>query len=404
MNPLKATFEDYQAQYDTILPLKAREVLTYVQIKVRHAVAVIDESVQIPEFVLRIGQFVVAAFSLFPSIDPLLEGPKQFCKDVKNFTNVVKGMKSVDGFLHFKFHWKSLILNISGLTLFIVSSLSLIDRFNFYNVTPIKISLTALPILGILPWGGLLPLSVVGLMGMISLFAIEKMGKLQEDKMRIKSDKLSFWSVPFDLAKVQENQLKYQTKILDLKEKIAAYEVLIEKGTEVEDDLIQRSDQSSRFVACQKALSELSETLKKTDKILKKVEQKSEQWNLLEKNWSYIDSQEVENFRQAKQAKWEKKLEKIECEKRATMLSISNSILILARQALVIVSVATGYGIVTLPFLVNIGLDAYVAGTGMMTFFMKRSIKKIKIPSEDLATYINLNVTPGSDNPTDIKE
>lgn len=387
MNPLDATFEDYQAQYETILPLKVRTGLTYVQIKVHNAVVFIDEFFQAPDCIVRVMQFVVATFSLFPTADSYLEGPKQFCKDAKNFTNFVKGLKSVDGFLNFKFHWKPIVMNISGLTLFIVSGLSLAERFQVYNVASIKTSLLAVPVFGILPWGGLLPFSIVGLMGMISIFAVEKMSRLKIEEMRIKSDKLPFWSTPLDLSKIKEKQCKFHAEILNLQDEINAYEALIQEGTELEVELIQQSDQPRPLLACQKALSELNKTMEKAQEILTKVEQKAEKWDLLEKNWRFINFAELENFRQAKQTKWELKLGKVESEKRATMLSITNSMIILGRQALVIVSVATGYGIVTLPFALNIGLDAYVAGTGMVTFLMKRSIKKIKVPSINLDSY-----------------
>lgn len=392
MNPLNAVFEDYQAQYETALPLKAREALSYVQIKVHKAATFVEESSQVLSCVVSLVQFAVVVFSLFPSLDSsYLDGPKQFCKDVRNFTSFVKGSKSIDGFLNFKFKWQPIVLNILGLTLSILSGLSLVERFQFYNVTPIKTALAAIPIFGILPWGGLFPFSVVGVMGIISLFAIEKMGKLKAEEMHIKGDKLPFWSTSLDLSKVKDKQCKFQAEILNLEEEIAAYENLIEEGEEVKADLIQRFDQARHLVACQKALNELNNTMTKAKAILAKKEQKAEQWNLLEKNWSYIDPQELESFRQAKQAKWKKKLQKVENEKKATLLSITNSVVTLARQALVIISVATGYGILTLPFLVNIGLDAYIAGTSIITFFMKKSIKKIKIPSENLTSHIKFD-------------
>lgn len=399
MNPLIATFEDYQAQYETILPIEVRKGLTCLQTHVHHAVVVIDEAFLGPELILKMIQMSVALLSFIPFMESNLDGAKQFCKDGKNFSNFVKGLKSVDGFLNFKFSWKSIVLNVSGMTLCIVSTLSLLDRIQVVNISVIKVYLVAIPRFGILPYGGLLSLSVVGLMGMIALLALEKRGKLEKEKVFIQDDKLIYWSQPLDSHRVHEHQVKYQTKVLDLQSEIVAYEALIQKGEEIENELSGRSDQTYPIYTCRKALDELRGTFENKQRELEEFEKKSSKWTALDRNWTHIDSKELEAFRQAKREKWEAKLNKIEQEKRMSLFSIINNVIILSRQALVIVSVATGYGIVTLPLLINMGLDAAIAGCGIKTFFMKRSIKKIKIPPVDLADYVTLNLDNEKESP-----
>lgn len=392
MYSLNATFEDYQAQYDTFLPIQLREGLTYLQTNIHYAVSVIDETFQVPEFVLRIIQFSVAILSVFPSIHSSLEMPKQFCKDAKNFTNCVKGLKAVDGFLNFKFAWKLMMLNVSGMTLFIVSTLSLIERAQLLDVAAIKVYLTAIPVFGILPWGGLLPFSIVGLMSLAALLAVDKRSMLTEEEARIHNEKLAFWSQSLDLSTVQIREQRYLDQVSGLNQEIAAYKTLITNGNQIENELNQGEDQAKEIYICCKALEELISTLKKKETELAKYEQKSAEWTGLERNWNHIDSEELENFQKAKLEKWETKLTKIKREKRYSLLSIANNIIILSRQAVVITGVACGYGVVVLPLLINVGLDAVVAGCGMVNFFMKRSIKKMQISPISLSHYVNLNL------------
>lgn len=404
MNPLNATFEDYQAQYETVLPLNVRNGLTYVQVQIHYVVTVIDGVIQFPDIVLRTTQLAVAVFSFVPPIAPALEMPKQFCKDAKNLINVIKGLKSIDGFLEFKLSWQPIVMNISGITLLIVSALSLIERVNWVDVHAIKVFLTAIPIFGSLPYGGLLPFSIAGLMGMTACFGSDKRSKLIKDEAYIKNEKFVFWSHPLDLNTVQQRQAKYETRVLNLQAEIAAYEELIEDGKQVQDELDEYPDQAHRVYACQKALEELSAAWGKKVKDLSKSKEKASQWSALGRDWNQINLQELEDFRQAKYAKWEAKLDRIQLEKKANFIAITNNVIIFSRQALVIISVAMGYGIVTLPLIVNVGLDGTVAGCGLATFCMKRSIKKIKIPRVNLDKYVHFNMSPTPENFGDIEK
>ncbi len=393
MDLLNATFEDYQVQYETFLPIELRKGLTYLQTHVHYAVTIIDESFPAVELVFRIIQVSVGILCFFPSLEPSLEAPKQFCKDVKNLTGVVKGLKSIDGLLNFKFVWKLIMLNVSGMTLFIVSALSLIERTQLLDVSAIKTYLRAIPIFGILPYGGLFSFSVMGLMGLTAFSALGKRSQLIEEENRIKNEKLTFWSQSLDLPEVRMQEQKYQMRVADLKMEITAYELLIKEGRDIEDEFNQRGDQTKEWYTCCQALKELNSTLKKKQTELEKYEEKCADWTELDRNWNQINPQELEDFRKAKQEKWEVKLNKIKSEKRSGLLAIVSQIIIFSKQALVIIGLATGYGMIALPGLINIGLETVVAGCGMTTFFMKRSIKKIQISPVRLTQYVNLAIS-----------
>jgi hypothetical protein len=220
---------------------------------------------------------------------------------------------------------------------------------------------------------------------MLSLLAREKVKKLEQEETRIKTEKLPFWLEPLDSCKIQKKWEKICQKVKKLETEEQVYQNLIVEGEKVK----QQCNEPKRVYSCQKALNGLNVALKKQKKVLLKYQKKAKQWEVLHSKGSGIDSQQLEEFQKAKHAKWKTRLEKIEIEKKAVLISITNNVITLARQTLTICSVATGFGIINLPCVVNIVLDTYITGTSMMAFLQKRSAKKIKIISIHLNQFIN---------------
>lgn len=387
MNVLNTKFEDYQAQYETILPSSIKENLKSLKTCIHRAVIVIDEALIAPELVLKTFQLSLGFFSLIPSMAPGLEEAKLFCKDAKNFSNVIKGLKPFDGFLDFNFSWKPIFSNISGMGLFLFSTLSLLERTKILNIYILKTHLVAVPIFGILPYAGLFSFSIIGQLSVAILYAIENRIALNKKQDYFKNKKINFWLEPLDLIKVTNRCAHYKIKFDVLKQEIESYKELIREGEEIQSKL-NPIDENKRLYICQKTLDELNKTCEEKEKEQIKYEEKLKAWKNLEKNWVVIDSEKLKAFQQAKQEKWELKLNKIELEKRVNFFSIISSIISIGRQILVIVGVAAGYGIILLPLIANIGMDGAVGGFGMASFFMKRSIKKIEIFPVNLSDYI----------------
>lgn len=223
MTDVAVTFADYQAKHTSILPKKLSAGLDYVRGKIRCIATAIENNIPVPNLIIRTAQLGVTTLAYAPSIDPHLPFAKQICKDAKNFTNVIKGMKTIDAILHFKFSWRTLVLNISGMVLLIVSAVSLLERFKLVMVmvTAIKVGLAALPIFGILPFGGLLALSIIGLMGTVFIMLREKRIKLEQQATAINDKnfgKLAFWE-SLNLSKVQDKHNDYVTKVVKLEKK-----------------------------------------------------------------------------------------------------------------------------------------------------------------------------------------
>ena len=267
MNPAFVKFEDYQAQYETsFLPQKAHDGFHLLQNGMHQIVLVIEEYIQTPELFRKTSQFGLTVLSLFSLLKPKLENPLQLCKEAKNFTNFFKGFKSVDGLLHLTMSWKVIVLNISGMTLFVISIITLSDRFGIYNATFIKTKLAAIPVLGTLPYGGLLAISTSVMMSMVLHLTLEKKRKLEMVENSLKTKKLFFWSQPIDLLKVQQRQATYQEKVKQIADEIKNFENIQKDGLNFEAVLICNQTKSKKLNACRKAIQELTliiETKKK---------------------------------------------------------------------------------------------------------------------------------------------
>jgi hypothetical protein len=391
-----ASFNEYQAKYESsFLPESMGKRWKGFKMGVHRLVAIVDEHVQLPELTIRTLQLGTTILSCFPSVDPLLEMPRQLCKDAKNFTNFLKGVKSIDGFLNFKFTVRHIVLNVSGMTLFILSGISLVDRFRLLDVSVVKIGLSTIPVFGILPFGGLLSLSLLGLLGSVAVLSLEKQQKLQKEIERIKEEKLAFWK-QLDLSKVQERQRKYEKRISELGKEVEAYQKLKTEGEESARKLNAHPEQIKERNACQKALQEINRALQERQQKLDLYQKKLSQWKTLEDQWEQMNPQKLKEFCQAKEKKWQAKLSKIHYEKRTNLFSLVTNATVISRQVLTIVPVMLGYGLVTLPLALNVGLEVVGSGSGVKSFFMKKSLKKMKIsPAVDLTEYCLLTSTVG---------
>lgn len=368
MNNSHVFFDNYQAKYKSALLLSFTKGLNCARMNVRGVVKKVDRFIQKPEFLLKIVQLVIAVFSVFPFFDSYFKTPKLWSKDVKNMSNFLKGIKSVDGVLNFKFAIKPIILNISGLTLFLVSGLSLIDRFKLLNISAAKSLFSAMPIFGKLPFGGLLPFSLIGLMGMTSLLSIDKLKGFKKAKSHIANEKIVQWKASLQLPQIQKRQMDYLSKIDILKKETLNFKRLIAEGEQKEKKFALRS---KSLYTCQKALDEIRSIHQKKQIELNKYEKKLSEWNDLESGFT-IFPKKLKDYQERKLAKWKRKLSLVKTKKTMTGLMIANNAIVLLRQIAAVVSVAAGYGLFNPGLLINAGLDATVAGLGIATYLINK--------------------------------
>lgn len=386
----QASFDDYQVKYESFpfLPERLHDGIDHLRNGVHVLFSAIEEIYQQgPDVVMKTMQVSVAILSCIPSLEPFIMAPKQFCKEAKNFTDVIKNLKSIDGLLNFfQLPPTLIILNLSGTLLFILSSITIIDRFKLGDVSTIKMRLASIPIFGVLPYGGLLALSVIGLMAPVILLSLEKKRKLEKEESRIKNEKLAFWSTDLDQAKVTKKKRLVKAKLEKFRQEVKSIAQLIKAGKSAEKKY-DPINQAHKIKACQKAIQELILQLKDKQAKVAQYKKKNSQWEAIRKKWAQIDRQELEAFRKAKENKWQVRLNKLEREKNMNLITIAGSIAVLSRQFLAVGGAMTGYGPLAFPLLFNSGLEVVISGGGIANFFLKRAIKKIKAPSVDLADY-----------------
>lgn len=391
MNSKLLTFEDYQGKYETfILPQELSKRFDFFRHNVHRLFFPIDEFYQQwPDVIIKTIQLSVAIFSCFPSLEFFLQTPKLISKEAKNFTDFIRGLKFVDGILNLsQFSLKIVILNISGTILFILSTMTLIDRFRLLDVSAIKMKLATTPIFGVLPYGGLIAFSLLGIMGPAILLTLEGKRKLEKKLNRIQEEKLTFWSQPLNSEKIEKKLKKYNAKIDQLKIEEEFYLKEIIKGKQIEQQL-QNSNQLFRLQNCRKAIQKLASLAEEKKNILKHYETKSSQWRALKKNWDHLSPQTLKDFQEAKINKWQTKLNKINHERKMNLLLLAGTIASLFRQFLAIGGAMAGYGVVAFPLVINAGLEIVISGGGIANFFIKKVVQNTEESSIELSQYVH---------------
>lgn len=372
------TFEQYQDKYGHYkFPSLPEEILekafTKVKIGISHISMTAVQAIRGPNLVIKVAQVGIKTFSLIPRLAPHLDWTKLLLKDIKVVTNWINGLQSVNGMLNLKLSWKIITLNVSGLTLFVLSSITLAEKFLF-NFTTLKTALAAIPIFGVLPFGGLLNLAITGLTGSLFLLSLDKRKKLENTAKKI-NEKIAFWEAPLDANKIQERQIKYDGKISKLALSIAFKEQQIIDGKQAEKTIPQ--DEQRKLKIHQKALEKLINVIDKENIELRSLEKKKHQWGYLGNHLNEIKIENIQSYQQAKENKWKIKHIKIGKEKKINLLSMANNIIGITKQIIIVTTVVSGVGLVALPF-ATLGLSLASTGISLTNYFIKKSIKEMK--------------------------
>lgn len=387
MNTNISNFNDYKMQFERPFVVeKIEQGFNCFRGTVHKVVTRIDEAYQFPDLIIKTVQVAVALFSNMTFLCPFLTIPKKFCKEAKNFANCFKSLKSVDGMLNLKWNTKIIVINFSGITFFTLSLITLLDRFDLYSALKIKRVLSNIPLIGMLSYGGLWPLSIVGLMSTAALFSYENQKKVEMKLSTIAHQKISYWSNSLTLDKVQLKQKKYESKLEELKENI---DFLCKLSDEGMDQLEKATDSLHQTSSCQKAINQLTKELKGAQREYDHYEKKHADWTQLEQLWSQQSEDQIKNFQEAKKRKWINKLRLLEKERRYYSLGTAMNVVVASKQLFILIAALSGYGIVSFPAFVDNSIEVFVSGGGIASYFMKKSNKKRKISSIDLSNYIS---------------
>lgn len=370
-------FQEYQSRYESsFISPQFKEKWKVLQDSCHRLVSTMEPYVQGTELLVKSAQFSVLVLSYFPQLNIFFEIPRQICQDARRATDLLKGIKSIDSLLNLTFSWRHVTLTLSGMTLLVLSVVSIMDRLKLLNIKSFRINKLILPMFATLPFGGFLSFSLIGLLGMISLNTLDKRRKCIGEIDHLVSQKMIFWSKKIGLEQVKEKQVKYQEKVGKLKHEVEDLAHLIEEGNQVEHELKSEwKCQVKKMRACHHAIQELNSLMQAKKAILLKYETKSLQWKMLENKWNHVKMEEIENFRQAKLKKWKTRLQKLEDEKRACLFSVTSHMMTIFGQIFWLGSTIFSCQAMG----VRIGLDVLGTFCNMKNFFMKREIRKIKL-------------------------
>lgn len=137
-------------------------------------------------------------------------------KDIKNGVDFFMGFRSFKAIMNGKFarndkgefKLKILALNVSGLALMFFTSVSLLGRFKF-NVSAITNFTKNVPVLGALPYAGLLNVSLLTMFGTLYLMSEEKIASLKKAAPKL-YEKITDWAEPLDQEKIQKKLDHYR--------------------------------------------------------------------------------------------------------------------------------------------------------------------------------------------------
>lgn len=387
---MSINFEQYQNKYGNYhIPSLPEEIFYQNYNKLRtgihHIVLKAIQAIKGPNLVMKVMLVSIKVLSYNRNLIPNLSWAKLLLKEIKDVTNFIKGLQSVDGLLNFKFSRKVIVLNISGLVLFILSSITMAEKF-LIDCTVIKMALTAIPIFGVLPFGGLLHISLIGLVGNLLLLSLDKRRKLEKTAEKIK-EKIAFWKEPLNTNKIKICQIKYVRKISNLQKSISLKEQQMVDGQEAKKSISR--NEKRKLKIHQKALEKLMNVIDKEKTELKILEKNKHQWKYLKIHLDEINPKNLQSFQKAKENKLEAKSAKIREEKKVNFLSMVNNVISISKQILVVVMVISGVELIILPFAL-LALSLASTGISIANYFIKKSVKEMKISPVKMKHFLNM--------------
>lgn len=375
-------YQDRYGKYQTSFTDEISNGFNSLKNRVHVIVDTAVSSIKGPILVVEIIKHTIQALMYIPELAVNLATPSIFLKEIKNISYFIKGMKSVDFWLNFKSSWKLIVLNVSGLVLFVLSAVTLAEKF-MIDVSRITKPLSSIPIFGTLPFGGLLHISLVVFYGTLTLLCIDKIIKHRQAVTKI-NNKIELWNKEITINK----SAKYEKKISALKQEITLKEVQLRDAKAAEKDCLSRENDQLLSIH-QQSLAVLHKTVDDMKFELYNLEKTKHKWEYLEKNQSVLDPQKLKEFQEAKKVKWQLKLEKHDKENVLNFLDLGIKFVNIAERVIIIAAVTTGIGLAIL------GLATLATGIAdnalsVAEYFQEKSVKELKINPINVEYYFRM--------------
>jgi hypothetical protein len=370
----RETFQDYQHKYESST-FVLQNALSALGVHVKQVTRFLEGATELPEIILKLTDVSVSILSgLFQA--SLFKFVHRVLTHVKDLLANLKVIKTVNSLVNFSFSWRMVILSVSGVTLFVISCVTLADRFQLSDGVPFRTALARIPIFGVLPFGGLFSLALTSLFVGLWLTAWERNRKLQPHLDRAK-EKYQFWMQNKENWKAIESRvLKYDGKIALQQRKIPHYETLIKAGAQIKlsEPCTQRK---GILIARDLAIKELKNKVKNEQTILNGLTVKQNEWKPLNGQMNENPPKQLITYQSAKQKKWLARIKRFQREGTGHRLSMLINTLRISKQIFAAFATLSGWGEYIHPLVLV--LDGLDGSLGLRFYFIKREVRSIRL-------------------------
>jgi hypothetical protein len=205
--------------------------LLQAKVKTCKVINTLIKAVEVPELIMKISKIALAILDQLgvvfsPAIEDAKEALLHTIKEIKNFTKFIKGLKSIDSVLNFKFKSSTLLTTTSGLALLFFSGVKLVDRFKLGDISAIKVAFSACPCLGVLGMGWATAAATLVMSSTLIFLSLDSLARNQFAKSHASGKKSTYTELGDDVIKSKRERIaeKLQNKELstEKKEKYAA--------------------------------------------------------------------------------------------------------------------------------------------------------------------------------------
>jgi len=135
----------------------------------------------------------------------VLKGGVSTIKTVTSLAEITQVMNSI--FNPVKQSFTTLIVNISGVGLFVLNGLSFTEKLGYADLSILTDRIAELPVAGLFPFGGALKIFTLGAQGGLLTFDLEERTKNNEKRAqiaKIKKEKITYWKETLTKDKIQQ--------------------------------------------------------------------------------------------------------------------------------------------------------------------------------------------------------
>jgi len=342
---------------------------------IRKVVISLKDNLEVPRIVLSVALLSVKLlkYSAYASSIAL---PKNILKEVKNISDFLKSSQTIDGLFNFQISVPALVLSAAGIALLCINILTTSASLSLVNLAEVQKKLSTIPLIGSLPFGGILNLSLVSILGCTSIMLFQSRQRLNQDELKCDT-KIQAWKAGLNNETIVERIQKIKARIESLTQKLDKKQALIDEGMRLRDHTPATSEEKKN---CNQGIRDLQTEITDPSLLLlvANAEGKKGQWEQIQTAFTQDPKNAAfEKYTTKKTEKWETKLQIIQGRKKANLYSLAKTVIGFAEQFFVIGATVSGVGAAAVP-MINIGCKLITIPCEIQAYRTKKAAKKIK--------------------------